>query len=107
MSDTIEHLLHQRYIYTITTIRTEKDDRSVRCVGWAQNKESAFNIVTHNYGDINESGYYRYAVVEKIRTGLYCTPDKEFWFDWDEPTKKYCSIDKPKEFENIVNFSMG
>lgn len=105
--DTIEHLLEQQYIYTITTIRIEKDNRSARCVGWAQNDLSAINIVTNNYGDINESGYYQYAVIEKIGTGLYCTPEEEFWFEWNDPAKKYYPIRKPKEFENVVNFSMG
>jgi len=107
MTDTIEHLLYQRFIYTITTIRAVENVRNVRCVGWAQNDLSAVNIVTNNYGDINESGYYRYAVIEKIGTGLYCTPEEEFWFEWNNDKGKYEPIRKPKEFENVVNFGMG
>lgn len=107
MTETIEHLLHQRYIYTVTTIRTKDNDRSVRCVGWFSDEIAACDIVAENYGDINESEYYRYTVVEKIGQGLYCTPEEEFWFEWNVGTEKHDPIDKPKEFENVINFGIG
>ena len=106
MINTIEHLL-ERYIYTITTVCTEKNYRNTRCVGWVSENDEAYDIVTNNHGDIAESGYYQYAIIEQMGEGLYYTPKEEFWFEWNADTKKYDPIDTPKEFKNVTGFGMG
>jgi hypothetical protein len=80
--------------------------RDTRTVGWFP----TFNLAeyaTDNYGDIHETGY-QYAVIEEIAFGFYpCPPSREFWYEFDKEKEQYIPINKPKEFEKIVNFSIG
>ena len=92
-------------IYTITTIRGSLEGGQ-RCVGFYHEVENAIRAVEDNAMDINELGYYHYAVVEKVNIGIYNFEMEEIWFKW-HPAKGYLKIDKPENFKRIVAFGMG
>jgi len=92
-------------IYTVVTMR--QNSRS-RCVGWFPNKEDAIEVIIENYGDINEAGYYPYALVEGVKPGLYNFDlREEIWFKWDDDKHQYIQCDKPDKFHNTLCYSMG
>lgn len=98
-------------IFLITTIRRIEKTRTL---GFFYTLEEAQNLVLHNYGDINENGYYLYCVIEELQPGIYNPAINEYWYKWTKLYKKYdimyCNyleIDKPKKFSNIVCFGMG
>jgi hypothetical protein len=62
-------------IFTVTTVR-EKDDcfpgsNDTRTVGFFWSKKDAFNALDKDPYDIEECGYYPYAVVEAMSAGVY------------------------------------
>jgi len=91
-------------IYTVVTIRQESGDR---CVGWFPNKEDAIKVIVENYGNINEAGYYPYALVESVKPGLYNFDREEIWFKWSNDKHQYIKCDKPDKFHNTICYSMG
>jgi hypothetical protein len=99
-------------VFFITTIelREMKKDLPIthhRTVGWFPTFNLADYAVVNNCCDIYETGN-QFAVIEEIGFGLYaCPPIREFWYKFDKEQDKYVPIDKPKEFKNIVNFSIG
>ena len=57
----------------------ENHDR--RCWGFFQSKDKAIQAVEENWTDLNEAGYYKYAVVEPHYEGLLNpVPGEEMWF---------------------------
>jgi len=98
-------MINKNPIYTITTLRGSLYDRN-RCVGFYHELETAIKAVEDNEMDINEMGYYHYAVVEKVNIGIYNFEMEEHWFKW-WPEKGYVPIDKPDNFKRIVSFGMG
>ena len=92
-------------IYTITTIRGPLS-RNTRCVGFYHELETAIEAVKDNAMDINEAGYYHYAVVEKVNIGIYNFEMEEHWFRW-HPEKGYQPCEKPENFKRIVAFGIG
>lgn len=85
-----------QYIYTVTTIRNKEANKHNRTVGWFVEQEKAFRCLDENWGDLIESGYYQYAVVEKVPSGLY--PDtlsedgdqrRWFWQAFREGDKEF------------------
>jgi hypothetical protein len=93
-------------IYTITTI-----ERSLaagkRAVGFFHEFENAERVVVNNYGDINEMGYYPFAVIEKTEPGIYMYDREEYWYQWNRETKCYERIEKPERFKQVVGWGLG
>lgn len=91
-------------MYFIATL----DKNRTRCVGYFKTFKEAEEAVINNAGDMNEDGYYKYAVIENIPEGVYRLDLSPVWYEWDETTKKYKKIKKcPKEFAHLVGFSIG
>jgi len=99
MVDTVSNI-----IYTVVTI---KHNLKNRCVGWFPTKEEAIEVVVENYGNINEYGYYPYAIVEGVKPGLYNFDREEIWFKWDNDKHQYIQCGKPDKFGNSTCYSMG
>lgn len=92
-------------IFTITTIRHLMAD--MRSVGYTTNYYDAAIQVMENACDISEEGFYRYAVIEEVKPGIYTFPRKEYWFFWNKDTEAYSPCEKPEKFRQIVGFSLG
>jgi len=84
---------------------------SSRCVGYYDNFKDADEVVKNNLGDIFET-IYNYAVIEKVKPGLYpCC--RERWFykvhiknnSWQDAI--YKPIDEPYCVKHVVNFAIG
>jgi hypothetical protein len=111
-------------LYTVTTVREENAiSRSgisrrgkkymvthQRCVAVYSSLEKAKQIVEENVGDIYEY-YYRWVVIEAVQVDwLYGGFDREeYWYEWtgDGETGSYISIEKPEDWENIINWGIG
>lgn len=57
------------------------ENHDSRCWGFYRSKKKAIQAVTENWTDMNEAGYYRYAVIESHYEGLI-NPiiGEEMWF---------------------------
>jgi len=76
------------HVFTVTTFAFDKEPLNVgvnkemtpvirsRTVGVFSSQQEAEDVLIENLGDLNEAGYYPYAVVEKIKTGLYPNPEQ-------------------------------
>lgn len=92
-------------MYFITSI-SEKN--GFRCIGYVSKLEDAINIVEHNSGDINEAGYYPYAVIENVPEGIYQYDQKPLWFEYDEELDTYKRSTKPDFIDSYyVGFGIG
>lgn len=103
-------------IYTVTTVPATFPHKDVRCIGWFPEKSLAVEAIKNNYGDMNEDGHYRYALVEKVDSGIYTFPREETWFEWKKVAglgahnaeSRYMQLSKkPNRFNQIACFSMG
>ena len=96
-------------IWTITMLRNieimsldlSKQNRSV---GFYFDKEDAIEAIENNELDINESGYYPYAVLERVRRGCYCDSLEIIWYKWKNG--KYVRLDL-NPFPMIRNWALG
>ena len=78
-------------IYFVTTIRiVEKEinssnivDFDTRTVGYFSTVERAIECLEKNWGDLNEAGYYPWAVIEAVPEGLYPVLDQEESIFWE------------------------
>ena len=104
-------------IYTITAIEDEYSKVS-RCVGWFDNYEDAKKNTLENARDFSECGGYKYAVIEKVGSGVFpfCNSEDQFWFKVVEETGavgeiiniKYEELKEiPEGFRGYSNFSIG
>jgi len=96
-------------IYTITTLRGTIHN-GIRCVGFTHELETAIEMVEDNAMDINENGYYHFAVIEKVLPGIYNIELDHIWFKWrkdKEGGPGYVRIDKPDQFKRICGFGIG
>jgi hypothetical protein len=93
-------------IFTITTVRHALQAGN-RAVGYYTTFEEADEIVRENVMDINESGYYFYAVIEELMPGIYMYPRKELWYKWSRDKEAYEACDKPERFQQVVGWSLG
>ena len=89
-------------MYFVSTINKH---RGIRTVGYFSKYEDALEVVTKNYGDIYEEGYYPYALIENVPEGLYKYDTEPQWFKWDIDGYKQC--DTPEEYKNTVGFGIG
>ena len=104
-------------IYTITAIEDEYSKVS-RCVGWFDNYEDAKKKTLENARDFSECGGYKYAVIEKVGSGVFpfCNSEDQSWFKVVEETGavgeiiniKYEELKEiPEGFRGYSNFSIG
>lgn len=104
-------------IYTITAIEDEYSKVS-RCVGWFDNYEDAKKNTLENARDFSECGGYKYAVIEKVGSGVFpfCNSEDQSWFKVVEETGavgeiiniKYEELKEiPEGFRGYSNFSIG
>ena len=72
--------------YTLTTI--SKNGKRVRTVGVFKEHVDVRDILQHNCGDLNEAGYYDYAVIERLKFGLYPVAPAawQFWWQYQKNT---------------------
>lgn len=84
-------------IYLITTLKIESGIVSRnRSAGYTTDYKKAVKIANLNIGDLHESGYYNYIVIESIEEGLYNYDDNPKWFVWDSNKKGFFECEKPK-----------
>lgn len=93
-------------IYTITTVRGALQAGS-RAVGFFHNVEEAEEALKKNIMDINECGYYPFAVIESVSPGIYMYPRDEFWYKFNRKTEEYEPCEKPERFKQIIGWSLG
>jgi hypothetical protein len=102
--------MKKKSVFFVTTIDLNlKNNLPIndrRTVGWFQSFKLADICVTRNYGDIWE-GNYNYAVIEELEWGLYPHPLSEQWYKFNKEKQEYEKTEKPEQFKNIVNFSIG
>ena len=93
-------------IYTITTLENLSTSR---CVGWFSKFEYAENEILSNTCDMYE-GCYRYAIIEKIKEGMYGSigiPEIVF-YEWDKELGCYLKLDEiPIYYRQMVGFAIG
>ena len=67
--------------------------------GYYTKKEDAFYVVKNNVCDIWET-CYDYALIEKVKEGLYnpATNENRWWFKYNYKTEEYEQIEEPKGF---------
>lgn len=63
-------------VCAITTWRGEDHPEERSTVGLFQDSADAFEALEHNWGDLNEGGWFPWAIVEEMEFGLY--PDLIF-----------------------------
>jgi hypothetical protein len=93
-------------IYTITTIRASLMGGS-RSPGFYHELEEAKSTLVNNDLDINEMGYYPYAVIEMVNPGLYTVPRTELWYKWNHEKDSYEPCEKPERFKKTCAWSLG
>lgn len=93
-------------IYTITTVRGFLAGGS-RAVGYFEDFQTAEEAILDNEFDINEMGYYPYAVIEEVTPGIYSFPRKEYWYKWDNDNEGYNTCEKPERFNSTCLWSLG
>ena len=98
--------MNQTPIFTVTTIQRALV-APVRCVGFFHELENAHEWLRLNEGDINEDGYYPFAVIEEVKPGFYTFPREERWYQWNKDTKRYVPCEKPERFKSTFGWGMG
>jgi len=99
-------MIKAKPIYTVTTVRGALAAGS-RAVGFYYTFEEANECIENNDLDINEAGYYHFAVIEKVIPGLYTYPRDEFWYRWDNGKEQYIACEKPERFKQVCGWSLG
>jgi len=95
-----------KVIYTITTIRGFLAGGS-RAVGYAFKFEDAESWLKDNVMDINEMGYYPFAVIEPVEEGIYMHPHVEHWYQYDKEKNQYEPCEKPERYKQVIGWSLG
>lgn len=73
--------------YFISSVRQVVNENTListtdtRCWGFFTSKKKAIKAVTENWTDINEDGYYPYAVIETYTEGLISGMNEVLWFE--------------------------
>ena len=85
-------------MYFLSTI-DHRDGLSVTW-GYYADKETAFDVMRRNVGDMHEC-IYTYGVIEQLEPGLFPIPKERHWFMWNQERWGYAPIEPPqyaKEF---------
>lgn len=94
--------------YFVTTIRLYYDKQynetchDCRCIGFYERIVNARGILGK---DLDEAGYYKYAVIEKFSPGWYPYSRSEEWYQFTRKGVK--RINKPKRFARVKSFGIG
>lgn len=92
-------------MYFITSISEKHGNR---CVGYVSKLDEAIDIVKNNYADLNEAGYYPYAVIENVEEGIYRYDQNPIWFKFNETMETYEKSERPSFIpSNHVGFGIG
>lgn len=92
-------------MYFITTISEKHGNR---CVGYYSDKEKAIKSVKYNACDLNEAGYYPYAVIENVSEGIYQYDQNPIWFKFNENTEQYEESKRPYFIgKHLIGFGIG
>jgi len=68
-----------------------------RTVGVFPDEDDAIQCVVQNWAELDETGHYEWAVVEKVECGLYPTPANPRFFRFDPKSKKWKRSNSPSE----------
>ena len=83
-----------------------------RCWGFFEDKEKAIKAVEENWTDMNEAGYYPYAVIESVSEGLLTVvdnPEETIWFKAiykDNKFIKYEITEQPEFAKDFVGWTI-
>lgn len=81
-----------------------------RCVGIFSQLKNAQEIVEENICDIYE-GYYQFAIIEEITTGLYPYCETRYLYKFDDSQQKYILVspdsEEEKKIKDYTAFSIG
>lgn len=91
-----------QFVYAVTTYRYEPERPQpwlARTVGLFPHEESARLCVEENRGDLDEGGWYGWAVVERMRLGLYpASAESAVFFRFDHDERRWIRLEeKPPE----------
>ena len=100
-------ILNTAPIFSVTTIRNALLAGGHRAVGFFHEFEVAEKCLVENDMDINECGYYPFAVIEEVMPGFYTVPRKEMWYQWNRDQGIYEPCEKPERFKQTVAWSLG
>lgn len=82
--------INQERVWSLTTYTRDTVKRCADCkfrygrtVGLFQTAWDAISVLENDIGDLDEAGYYQYAVVEPLMLGLYPlnSADDRLWFE--------------------------
>jgi len=97
-------------IYTVTCIG-ESDNGNIRkrVWGWYASYYEAEEAAIENITNMNEAGWYPWIVIEQVREGILpiTNHDCQTWFLFEHEDGKYHKIDRPKQFDDLFNWSIG
>lgn len=71
-------------------------------VGFYSDKESAFDIVINNCGDLHET-CYDYALIEEVEEGIYPGSTTRWFFKFNMDTQQYEPISEPEGYEHFCD----
>lgn len=101
-------------ILVLTTLGFKKDsDRDSpdnrRTVAWypKDEMETVVEGLSENMGDLEEAGYYQWAVIEETHWGLYPHIEACHWFRFDQEKGGFFPCDPPEWAANTCNFGIG
>jgi hypothetical protein len=112
------------YIYMVASVRIVRDingekdgETNPRTWGWVATEEEARKAVAMNAGDLNEANYYKYAVIEKLASGIFCVDMEQIaWFEWvnnpvplGKPNKyegEWVEIPQPEWAKNVMGWTL-
>lgn len=77
-----------------------------RTFGYYSSPVEALEAVLQNKSNLQE-GLYDYVVIEAMEEGIHPISVKEDWFNWDKELNTWKRCEKPAEFKNTINFSLG
>ena len=101
---------HKKY-YFIGSVRVvDGVVEDSRCWGFYTKKSKAIRAVEENWSDINEYGYYQYAVIETVEEGLNNYDLHPMWFvqcrtldrERDYYTTTYMKLNEAPNFSKDV-----
>lgn len=90
----------------------EYEQHESRCWGFYTSKKKAIRAVEENWSDMNEAGYYKYAVIEELMEGLLqcCLSDKAMWFEAKYDNNHFLGYKKcelPKFADHVCGWTIG
>lgn len=91
---------------TIDTQTKMLDMGVSRVVGYYNNFYDADMVLKNNNCNIHES-IYHYAIVEKIKEGIYPIVKNRWFYKYDKNNNGFFPVEEPVEFKNHTNIALG